>query len=146
MDAGSPEEDPTPEKLRDDRLQIGGDRLTIVEGKDHHRESFSFTLDVSSDPKVMTLITLGDDGKPTKEKMEWIYKFEGDTLVVAFIKGGDAGRLADFNGAAWAKVTPGKPGVTRVRLKKTTEAPPADPIPRSQTTMRTTAPRRGTGK
>jgi uncharacterized protein (TIGR03067 family) len=76
---------------RGDRFQFQGDQLIRIEAKDDPGERFSFTLDPSKDPKWMTLIRLDSSGKPIPAslknreplKEEWIYKFDGEALIVA---------------------------------------------------------------
>ncbi|MBM3979318.1 MAG: TIGR03067 domain-containing protein [Planctomycetes bacterium] len=142
-----------PEDIAAVRLTFDGDRLTIAlygETKD----ALTVVLDETANPKVLKLTEVLDaDARPrgtfagTKrggpaparepEKQEWIYKFDGDKLVVAFSKGGDGPRPTEFKARLRSEEN-GKevPRVTVVTLKKTDAPPPARP--RYTTTSRGT--------
>jgi uncharacterized protein (TIGR03067 family) len=146
-----------PDDLTGVRFQFKGDRLTIFEGS-RVDVVFAFTLDTAQDPKVMTLVELGHDGQPLRrgatrvgtaprvdagevQKEEWLYKFEGDTLVLAVTK--DPGpRPTEFKPRAGQ---PQVPAVFIAKLKKTDETPASDTQPprRASPTTRL-APRPGT--
>lgn len=133
------------------RLKFDGDRLTIVvDGEVEER--FTFATDESANPKALKLTEVLDaDARPrfasypgTKraggppparepEKKEWIYKLDGDKLVVAFSNKGDGPRPTEFKGRAREGE---QPRVTVVTLKKTDAPPPARP--RYTTTSRGT--------
>lgn len=143
FEAARPGDGPEPDKLKAIRLVFAADRLTISVGTGW-QEQYVFTLDPTKDPRHMTLIE--DDGrargpgtprvgtvpggtarKPEGEQSLWIYKFEGDTLVIAVADPG-APRPTDFTprgigGGSTAKGTAGKaPAGGRVdiiRLKRT---------------------------
>lgn len=77
------------------------------------------------------------------DRQEWIYKFDGETLVVAFRTGRNGGRPVGFTPdagqpgrvvggtarAGTSRYEPPSPPTVVVRLKRTTEAPPANPTP-----------------
>jgi hypothetical protein len=83
----------------------------------------------------------GSAARPEPETWLWIYKFEGDALVVAFIKGDKKDRKTvpvDFKARA-PESAPGKPavpGVTVITLKRTNELPSG---PSSRSTSRATS-------
>ena len=147
IDLGDPKLNAKVKELTKVRVQFRGDRIgTGPSGA--IREDKSFALDESADPKVMAVTHLGADGKPMPPPFpdstykafphEWLYKFDGDVLVLAQID------FAVFTEKAPERPTgftprphkPGTPGVTIVRLKKTDEAA-TEPAPRP-------APARGT--
>jgi len=76
-------------------------------------------------------------GSVDAERVEWIYKFDGDTLVIALTKGSDK-RPTEFKPQARSGANG---GVTVVKLKKTDEAFIAAPTPRysGTSTSRSTA-------
>jgi uncharacterized protein (TIGR03067 family) len=154
-----PGDGPDQSKLQAIRLTFAGDRLTISVGN-QWSESFQVILDPTKDPKHMTVIEAGvrtPVGPATSrgttvrvgtarsggsvgplERSEWIYKFEGDHLVIAVADPG-APRPTDFNprgpGAAGtsgtAKGTTARSGsnttggrVDVIRLRKTTAVGP----------------------
>jgi uncharacterized protein (TIGR03067 family) len=130
------------EELRTGRLKFDGNRLTLAA-----RETvikFTFTVDEDRNPKVLALtevvegepkVRFGPKGAgPTSssgpQQWNWIYKFEGETLVVAFEKFGKAGEHPTEFAARPPVLEPGKlpvPGVTVLRLKLI-----AAPIPPSR--------------
>jgi len=129
-DDGSQSNAPPPDDMKDDRLQFEGDHLTIVGPRDRVR--FSFALETSSDPKAIVLTELGDDGRPQSEKSEWIYKFDGDVLVVAVPREA-GGRPTEFRTRSGSSEQPGRPreiGCTAMRLRKADEKPADVPPPR----------------
>jgi uncharacterized protein (TIGR03067 family) len=150
LDAGAPIEDLKLEELLKTRFQFQGERLSIVDGK--HWERMSISLQEKSDPKVMVMTELNEKGEPERimvtanksldpKKQEWIYKFEGDLLVIAIAKD-EGARPTEFKGRA-RSFEPGKPEVAPifvVKLKKTNESSATDPGPQRMTTA---ASRRG---
>jgi uncharacterized protein (TIGR03067 family) len=142
--AARPGEGPAPDKLQAIRLVFTSDRLTISVGTEW-KEHFQYTIDPTRDPKWMTVVE--EDGRPRPtpgtnrttapaaaypggERSEWIYKFEGDTLVIAVADPG-APRPLDFTPrafsaggapqAAGAAPQPAAGGrVDVIRLRKTT--------------------------
>jgi uncharacterized protein (TIGR03067 family) len=151
VDTGDPKDVPAPEEFQKTRFQFQGNRLNIVDG--HRWTRMSFSLQENSDPKVMVMTELNEKGEPERimvsvnksrdpEKHEWIYKFEGDLLVIAVTKG-EGSRPTEFKARAGSFVV-GKEveAIIIAKLKKTSEAPPTDPGPRPVTT----APFRGTSK
>jgi hypothetical protein len=85
----------------------------------------------------MNITRLGDDGKPThgtdSDTMPWIYKLDGDHLVIAetsgkrpseFLPKPPTGRRPGSGGEA-GKKEPYVPGVDVIRLKRVNE--PASP-------------------
>jgi len=124
------------DKDRGDRFQFEGDRLTRTETKDDSGEKFIFTLDLSKDPKWMTLRRMDPNWMPipaTPENPEFmmieecIYRFENETLIVAgglAISNGKSSRPTEFKARSWAPQfgKPIEPGVILWRLKKTNES------------------------
>ena len=107
------------EGLKEDRLQFEGDVLSIVESRSRHVDVYKFSLDWKSDPKVMQLTHTKD-----REKSEWLYKFEGDTLVLAMFESGEP-RPTEFVARPMSRAAdkPRDMGVIIVRLRKTDEVP-----------------------
>lgn len=143
-------DDPMPEDERKaTRFIFQGDRFRIA-ANTPSREGFSFVTDTASNPSVLILTMLDESGEPSRvrttkndpgrvQKWEWIYKFDGDILVVAFGKGSDP-RPTEFKPKPSVnKTTPGKyiAAISVAKLKKTDEPPPKDP-PRSPTSGRST--------
>lgn len=138
------------EEIKNDRIKVEGDKFTIISRGEEIK--FTFTLDENQNPKVLRLTEVIDgesklggrgatsrgtkraDPPPAREpeKWDWIYKFEGDALVFAFIKGEKGEKPAEFK-ARTPKFEPDKPfepGVTVLTVKKTdVPAPPAPPRP-----------------
>lgn len=154
LEDGRPDSPRRQEEIKNDRIKIDGDKLTILADGDEIK--FTFKLDEAKTPKVMTLTEVIDSksrlgGSPTfrgtkkteppparePEKWDWIYKFEGETLVVAFTKDHKKPHPTDFKAKEAKFDNPDKvePGVTVVTLKKTTEPPPPR-APRTYTTSR----------
>lgn len=92
-----PGDGPDADKRQAIRLTFVGDKLTIGVGTDW-KEQFTVVLDPTKDPRHMTVTEEGGRPAPagtarigsgpqrpggTGERSEWIYKFEGDTLVIA---------------------------------------------------------------
>jgi len=152
-----PGEGPGPDKLKAIRLTFAGDKLVIGVGPDY-RTYFTFVLDAGKNPKRMTVtesnplggssggVTTAKSGSTVRagtaprtgtakgsapsplEVSNWIYKFEGDTLILAVA---DPGQPAptDFTPRGFAAASTAKgaapsasPGgrVDIVKLKKTT--------------------------
>jgi uncharacterized protein (TIGR03067 family) len=120
------------ETLRTGWLKFDGNRLTLTDRQTEIK--FTFTPDEGRDPKVLALteVVVGEpkvrfgqkDTGPTSTsrppQWNWIYKFEGPTLVVAFEKFGKAGENPTEFAARAPVLEPGKlpvPGVTVLRLK-----------------------------
>jgi uncharacterized protein (TIGR03067 family) len=140
---------PNGEKQQAIRLVFAGDRLTISVGTDW-KEHFTVSLDPTKDPRHMTLVE--ESGRPLGtaragtgpqraagpgERSEWIYKFEGDTLVIA-VADPDSPRPTEFTpkgirgnvGTAKATAPAGQTTSARVdvvRLRKTTVPASAGP-------------------
>ncbi len=150
------------ERTRQVRFRFAGDKLTIVsEGRE---TVMMFSLGETQTPKVMKMTESADatesratfrgtrrgDGPPAKREPEvntWIYKFDGETLVIALVKGDDKERPTEFKARA-PEYGPGKfvAGVTLVTLKKT-DVPPRASTRTPVTTRRSspaTAGSRGT--
>lgn len=157
LDDGSPATEKEREKLKDARLKFEGDTLTINERAEDIK--FTFALDESKAPKVMTLTEAGER-RPSRatfagtkrggsappagaeppaaaRKWQWIYKFEGESLVVAFVKdGGDSGSAPTEFKSRKGEFGPDKrvPAITVITLKKTdVPAPPREPRKSSPT-------------
>lgn len=136
-----PGDGPNPEKQQAIRLAFAGDKLTITVGSPTDwKEQFTVSLNASADPRQMTLVELTGPSAPKAtaartgepERSEWIYKFEGDTLVIAVADPG-APRPTDFSprgvrgagGTAPATATGYRVDV--VRLRKTNYPASAGP-------------------
>jgi uncharacterized protein (TIGR03067 family) len=142
-EGGKPGDEPRAE-MKSARLKFEGDKFTIVDRGEDIR--FTFALDETLNPKVLKLTEVieGESklrGTPTAPvgkkappppvrepmKWEWIYKFEGDALIVAFIKGEGGAKPTEFKGKP-SKFDPDKPfepGISVFTLKKTdVPAPP----------------------
>jgi uncharacterized protein (TIGR03067 family) len=145
IDTGDPNQKLRPgDKIEDFRFHFQGDRLG--KGKvDRVTQPMSFQLDDSVDPKVMTVTYLGKDGLPYNDRgpgvvskepapsREWLYKFDGDDLVLAVpehtVFSPPIPRPTDFTPYP-TSAKPGEPsvmGVTIFRLKKTNENPAFEP-------------------
>jgi uncharacterized protein (TIGR03067 family) len=121
------------------RYTFAGDSLTVVSWGETRR--FVLGLDEGQSPKVMTLTAVPDAGTKPKT-VECLYKFEGETLVLAIGTGDNPPRPTDFTARAGGEVTftagkpapesrePPAPGVLVVTLKKTDA--PAPPAPQWQ--------------
>jgi uncharacterized protein (TIGR03067 family) len=122
----------TPEarqQMTDSKLHVQGDRFSL--GAGDNWEFSTFAADWSKEPKGITLYECGPDGKqlgPTggvpKAPLTrgWIYKFEGDKLVLAFLRTRDSDSIpppADFKAEAGQIVMV-------LRLVKTNEEPRTD--------------------
>jgi uncharacterized protein (TIGR03067 family) len=140
------------DRVRQGRIEFKAERVTMALSG-WEREEFTFALDETQDPKVMILTVpppkteqrparLGTgksagpppaERPPPDERLEWIYKFDGEVLIIALIEGG--ARPTQFK--ARRKVNPtGEPGVTVLTLKKTEIPPKPDPGPRYPTTKK----------
>src|SRR5262249_54299110 len=105
------------------RFQFVGDTMSRRESATDLGELFAATWDSEKNPKLLTLVPLGPDGKPQPgDTKRWIYKFDGDKLVIAY--GYAPTPPVDFH------PDPNN-GVIVLRLKKTDELPvvpqPAQP-------------------
>lgn len=119
----------TPEarkQMTDSRLHIRDDRFALGEGEIW--EFSTFVVDSGREPKGLILSESDPDGKPLgsgkgipkpARTRGAIYKFDGDKLVLAFLKVSDSDSVAppaDF------KAEPGQ-NVVVLRLVKTNEEP-----------------------
>jgi uncharacterized protein (TIGR03067 family) len=103
------------------RFQVVGDIASIRESATDPGEPYTASWEPEKNPKVMTLIPIGPEGKPRPgDTRRWIYKFEGDTLVVAY--GFASAPPPDF------RPDPGN-GVLVLRYTKTNEQPVTKPTP-----------------
>jgi uncharacterized protein (TIGR03067 family) len=149
-EAGDPERSPSPEEVKAFRFHFDGNKLRI---RDDGEVASSFVLDTASNPKVMIVTALDENGRPRKgfasegvDRSEWLYKFDGEALVLAVVEGPT--RPSNFTPRPPAGrppaiiVTPGTgpktvkddnyvPAVNVLRLKKSNETPPA-PKPRPE--------------
>ncbi|MCE9530457.1 MAG: hypothetical protein K8T89_04900 [Planctomycetes bacterium] len=97
LDTGDPKQKLPPDlRVEDFRIHIKGNRLGkgLANGPLQH---LSFTLQAGATPKVMTVTFLGKDGLPYNDRgpgakskdpapsREWLYKFDGDKLVLAVL-------------------------------------------------------------
>jgi uncharacterized protein (TIGR03067 family) len=145
---GDEDDQPPPEKLKAIRFIFEGDKLKIANEGPEPQIS-SFTLDTGSNPKGITLTRLDKDGKPHRrfaekgegeiDRMEVIYKFDGDHLVMALSEGSGAHgapRPTEFKPKEGRKPSPptkgtahvpGTPDIFVVTFKKTTEPAPSRP-------------------
>lgn len=155
------------ERVKDVRFVFDGIKFRIAEQGRSYSEQFAYALDTTVKPKVLILTELNADGTPYRaatargtfrapatargataagaqypvDRQEWIYKFDGDSLVVAFRAGRTGGRPTDFkadNGlpgrtvvgtgrAATGRFEPATTPAIVVRLRKTNEAAPPEP-------------------
>jgi uncharacterized protein (TIGR03067 family) len=153
IEDGRPDTPRRQEEIKNSRVKIEGDKLTIFAEGDEMK--FTFTVDEAQNPKVIALTEVVEGGRSRRssptysgtrkaapeparepEKSNWIYKFEGDKVVVAFFKGDDKGQPTEFKARA-GKFEPGKnePGIIVITLKKT-DSPPPPVEPRKFTTSR----------
>jgi uncharacterized protein (TIGR03067 family) len=134
------------DRMRQGRFEFKGDRFVLA--LFGSRDVFTFALDETRNPKVMKLTSGPDDAEPIRpgtrrepvqrerETLEWIYKFEGERLIVAFGKGT---RPPEFKARRYEESELGKPTVPAIHvvtLKKTDVPPKPDPGPRSPVTVR----------
>ena len=134
MDSGRRVEDFPPEEvaramesLKQSRFQF--DSKSVSMNLLGRQERASFVLDETQNPKAMYL-TESREGGPASNRSEWIYKFEGDYLVLAFAEGGQ--RPTEFKARAGQPVQRGVPeerGIHVIWLKKSDELPKPDPGP-----------------
>jgi uncharacterized protein (TIGR03067 family) len=106
------------------RFSFVGDKLTIAKGDDRGREHHSYTLNTDTDPKVLMLSRLSNarpDPSDNEKREEWLYKFEGDFLVLAIPSGGGP-RPTGFS----AKDSSGRP-----RSTGRSKGPVEKPVPGS---------------
>lgn len=117
---------PERQRMTAARLHVQGERFTLGEGDNW--EFSTFVTDWVREPKTLILYEVNADGsspsagrgipKPARTR-SWIYKFDGDKLVLAFLRtsGTDSAPApADFKAEA------GK-NVVILRLVKTNEEP-----------------------
>ncbi|AMV28979.1 hypothetical protein VT84_31585 [Gemmata sp. SH-PL17] len=123
-----------PKELSGDRvprLQVEGDRLSLRESATDPGEPHVATWDSTKNPKTLTLNTIEPGGKPSARAAQvWIYKFEGDAIVVAF---SDGTTPTEFKAQVPSQKPPA-PMVTVLRFTKTTEKPVAQPVKPPQPT------------
>ena len=120
---------------RTPRLQVEGDRVSLRESATDPGDPHAATWDSTKSPKTLTLNSFETSGKPsTRAAQVWIYKFEGDTLVVAF--SGETAP-AEFKGQAPSQKPP-VPGVAVIQFTKTAEKPVTQPV---KPTRPTTSPK-----
>ncbi len=127
------------------RIRFEGNKLIVLRDQERDEEPETFTLDTTANPKVMSLSRMRDAvpsrashpgtrrtssaATPENREMQtrqWIYKFEGDTLVVAHYDDDMTQKPAEFK-ARKDEFGPGKPmvpGITVITLKKN-DTPPA---------------------
>lgn len=143
----NPRGGPDADKRQAIRLTFVGNKLIISIGTDW-KEHFTVTLDPTKEPKQMTVVEVRDgsaaaadrSGTATEhaasaggERAEWIYKFDGDTLVIA-VADPNVPRPTTFTPRARAEAVGTAPAaaaagrVDIVTLRKTTVA--ASPGPR----------------
>lgn len=131
-----PGEGPPPDVAKTARYSFQGDRLSVAfQGR--IRERYTVTVGADQNPKVLLLTVADDKWEPKRimvtknkysdpEKHEWLFKFEGDKLVLAqTIEPG--ARPTDFNPRKWLPPQAGKPHLSQVAivtLVKSTEPPP----------------------
>lgn len=141
LDAGEKEDSGKRAESKKDRFKFEGDKLTLVTPRED--EQFTFALDETKTPKELTLTEMSDGppspGNPTvrgttvvaepeREKLEWIYKFEGETLVLALAnreRDTKGSRPTEFKAVAsrFERGTLLVPGVSVLTLKKTDDTP-----------------------
>ena len=134
LDTGDPSQKlPPGQRVEDIRIHIQKNRMGIglVSGP---LQPLSFTLQEATTPKVMTVTYVGKDGLPYRDRgpgatskepapsREWLYKFDGDRLVLAkldtAIFAPPCPRPSDFVARPWSEHSP---GVQVWRLRKTEE-------------------------
>ncbi len=171
FNAARPGDGPGPEKAKAIRLIFQGNKLTISVGSDYQAH-FEVTLHPEANPKRMTVIESdgsGNNARPgtakskgtvratarSEDQSEWLYKFEGETLVLAVA---DPGQPApkDFTPRAFgglagtAKGSSPAPTTGRVdiiRLKKTAMPAPGGRFGTSRSgTSFSTGPRYSTSR
>jgi uncharacterized protein (TIGR03067 family) len=148
-DTGEPDRGPPADEIQKVRVHFDGNKIRM-----NGRLKFSMVLDTASNPKVMIVTEVNEDGKPQErfggekgeiERVEWLYKFDGDSLVLAILDG-PGKRPSNFTprpssgdrpfitggpkGVKTIKDDNYVPAVNILRLQKTDEAPPAPPKPR----------------
>lgn len=157
FETARPNEGPGPDKVKAIRLTFTADHLVIAVGPDY-RTHFDVTLDPNKDPKRMTVVEVNGSyptngatvrsgatqGRPGTAprvgtapkggpvdpltRSEWLYKFEGEQLVLAVADPGQPPptdfKPRTFTPASTAKdAAPASPPTGRVdivRLQKTT--------------------------
>lgn len=113
------------QRMMDSRLHFKENRCAMGEGDNW--EFFNFATDDGTTPKGLRVEEASADGKEKQSKgipkaarvRGWIYKFEDDKLVLAFLRGNDSAsvpRPADFKAEAGQNVM-------TLRLVKTKEEP-----------------------
>ena len=116
---------PARQRMMDSRLHVHENRFTL--GGGDQWEFYTFAVDGSGEPKKLLLHETKPDGSapatkgiPKAAKAKgWIYKFEGEKLVLAFLRDDSSDSVpppADF------KAEPGQ-NVMVLRLVKTNEEP-----------------------
>jgi hypothetical protein len=128
-----------PKEVENLRIHIQGNRMGIGFVNGPLGELLSYQLQETVTPKVMVVTYLGKDGLPYSDRgpgvkkepapsREWLYKFDGDQLVLAkldvAIFSPPCPRPSDFVARPWSE---GSPGVQVWRLRKTTESPKLGP-------------------
>lgn len=109
------------DEVRQGRITFKDDRMNFSIGDG--RFECTFALDETQNPKVMKLTLV--DGANGPKTGEWLYKFEGDSLIVAYTEKGGA-RPPGFAARRHESPALRKPGVLAVfvlTLKKT-DVPP----------------------
>jgi uncharacterized protein (TIGR03067 family) len=127
------------QRTMDSRLHVHGNRFSL--GAGDNWEFSTFAADWTQEPKKLLLFECGPDGKPIgptggllppPRTRGWLYKFEGEKLVLAFLRERDLDSVpppADFR-------TEAGQNVMVLRLVRTNEQPrtnwdsvPAPPVP-----------------
>lgn len=107
------------------RFQFVGDTMSRRESVTDPGELFAATWEPEKNPKLLTLVPIGADSKPQPgDTKRWIYKFEGDTLIIAY--GFAPAPPPDFHPDP-------NDGVIVLRLRKTDEQPVLQPAKSSTT-------------
>ncbi|MCE9563636.1 MAG: TIGR03067 domain-containing protein [Planctomycetes bacterium] len=144
---GDPKEKMTEEERAIVRVAFEGDKMRFAENPKQRQDKLAISLNEGADPKTITLTQLDADGQPRQvtiagknlpNRSEWIYKFDGEILVLA-VTGPEGKRPTEFK----AKPAVGRPpafgpkgpiggegfvpAVDIVRLKKTNEPFPDEP-------------------
>ena len=126
LDTGSPQETARMfEDAREDRLRFEGETLTVTSPRETER--LTFALDAARSPRGLTITNPETATQPARSR-RWIYRFDGDTLVLAFRSDGTDAPPDDFEPRRSSAA--GEPGVTVVWLRKV--GGPADAPPESR--------------
>jgi len=94
LDTGNPRQPVPPKEVENLRIHIQGNRMGIGFVNGPLGELLSYQLQETVTPKVMVVTYLGKDGLPYSDRgpgvkkepapsREWLYKFDGDQLVLA---------------------------------------------------------------